>query len=76
MEMNSIFYRILSQKLFEDVRKELPIMDNKMPLISYTLAVMSGICFVGGLVVLSSEGGSRSVPTRGAYINDGPSFRH
>jgi hypothetical protein len=31
-------------------------MDNKIPLISYTLAAMSGICFIGGLVVLSSEG--------------------
>ena len=30
-------------------------MDNKLPLISYTLAAMSGICFVGGLVLLSSE---------------------
>ena len=31
-------------------------MDNKIPLISYTLAAMSGICFIGGLVILSSEG--------------------
>ena len=31
-------------------------MDNKLPFISYTLAVMSGICFVGGIVILSSEG--------------------
>jgi hypothetical protein len=31
-------------------------MDKKIPLISYTLAAMSGICFVGGLVLLSSEG--------------------
>lgn len=31
-------------------------MDNKLPLISYTLAAMSGICFIGGLVILSSEG--------------------
>lgn len=31
-------------------------MDNKLPLISYTLAAMSGICFIGGLVLLSSEG--------------------
>ena len=30
-------------------------MDNKIPLISYTLAAMSGICFVGGLVLISSE---------------------
>lgn len=51
-------------------------MDDKKPLISYTLAVMSGICFIGGLVILSSEGGNWNVPTRGAYINDGPSFRH
>ena len=37
-------------------------MDNKLPLISYTLAAMSGICFIGGLVILSSEG-RRSVWT-------------
>lgn len=30
-------------------------MDKKLPFISYTLAVLSGICFVGGLVILSSE---------------------
>lgn len=31
-------------------------MDNKLPLVSYALAAMSGLCFVGGLVLLSSEG--------------------
>lgn len=31
-------------------------MDNKMPLVSYTLATMSGICFLGGLIILSGEG--------------------
>ena len=31
-------------------------MDNKIPLISYTLAAMSGICFLGGLIILSGEG--------------------
>lgn len=31
-------------------------MDKKVPLISYTLAAMSGICFLGGLIVLSREG--------------------
>lgn len=31
-------------------------MDNKKPLISYTFAAMAGICFVRGLVILSSEG--------------------
>lgn len=31
-------------------------MDNKLPLISYTLAAMASICFVGGLVILSREG--------------------
>lgn len=31
-------------------------MDNKMPIITCALAAMSGICFVGGLVILSSEG--------------------
>lgn len=31
-------------------------MDNKMPIISYTFAAMSGICFVGGLIILSREG--------------------
>lgn len=28
----------------------------KLPLVSYTLAIISGICFVGGLVILSNEG--------------------
>ena len=31
-------------------------MDNRLPLISYALATVSGICFLGGLVILSSEG--------------------
>lgn len=31
-------------------------MNNKLPIISYTLAAMASICFVGGLVILSSEG--------------------
>lgn len=29
-------------------------MDNKLPIISYTLAAVAGICFVGGLVILSN----------------------
>jgi hypothetical protein len=28
----------------------------KLPIISYTLAVISGISFVGGLIIISSEG--------------------
>ena len=31
-------------------------MDNNLPLVSYALALLSGVCFVGGLVILSSEG--------------------
>lgn len=31
-------------------------MDKKIPLISYTLAALSGICFLSGLVILSREG--------------------
>lgn len=31
-------------------------MNNRIPLISYTLAAVSGICFISGLVILSSEG--------------------
>ena len=31
-------------------------MNNKLPLITYAFAAMSGVCFVGGLVILSSEG--------------------
>lgn len=31
-------------------------MDNKLPLISYTLAAMAGVSFICGLVILSSEG--------------------
>ena len=45
-------------------------MDNKIPLITYTLAVMSGICFIGGLVILSGEGRQETyVQTRGVYIH-------
>lgn len=29
-------------------------MDKKLSLISYTLATMAGICFVGGIVILSN----------------------
>jgi hypothetical protein len=28
-------------------------MDNKLSLVSYTLAAMAGICFVSGLVILT-----------------------
>lgn len=28
-------------------------MDNKLSIISYTLAAMAGICFIGGLVIIS-----------------------
>ena len=28
-------------------------MDDKLSLVSYTLATMAGICFVGGLVILT-----------------------
>lgn len=38
-------------------------MNNKLPLISYTLAAVSGICFVGGLVILSGEGRQPSIWT-------------
>jgi hypothetical protein len=31
-------------------------MKQKLSLVSYTLATMAGICFVGGLVILSGEG--------------------
>lgn len=31
-------------------------MNDKLSLVSYTLATMAGICFVGGLVILSGEG--------------------
>lgn len=43
-------------------------MDKKLPLVSYTLAVMSGICFIGGVVILSSEGRqSEWTDLRGSY---------
>lgn len=29
-------------------------MDSKLSLVSYTLATVAGICFVGGLVILSN----------------------
>lgn len=51
-------------------------MNNKLPLISYTFAAMAGICFVRGLVILSSEGRNQNVPTRGAIIDDRPFTRH
>lgn len=31
-------------------------MDNKLSLVSYTFAAMAGICFISGLVILSTEG--------------------
>ena len=31
-------------------------MDAKLSVASYTLALLSGICFVSGLVILSNEG--------------------
>lgn len=31
-------------------------MDGKLSLVSYTLAAMAGICFVSGLVIISTEG--------------------
>lgn len=31
-------------------------MNKKIPIVSYTLATMAGLCFVGGLVILSGEG--------------------
>jgi hypothetical protein len=43
-------------------------MDRKLPLISYTLATMSGICFIGGLVILSREGRNNEwTDLRGSY---------
>lgn len=45
-------------------------MDNRLPLISYTLAVLSGICFMSGLVILSNEGGKEHAPTRGVINGD------
>ena len=29
-------------------------MDKKLSLVSYTLATMAGICFIGGIVILSN----------------------
>jgi hypothetical protein len=31
-------------------------MSDKLSLVSYTLAAMAGICFVSGIVIISSEG--------------------
>lgn len=31
-------------------------MDNRLPIISYTLAVVSSVCFIGGIAILSREG--------------------
>lgn len=31
-------------------------MNDKLSIVSYTLAAMAGICFVSGLVILSVEG--------------------
>lgn len=51
-------------------------MDNKLPLISYTLATLASVCFLSGLVILSSEGRAHNVPTTGDSINIGPLVRH
>lgn len=32
-------------------------MNGMLSIVSYTLATLSGICFVGGLVILSDKGG-------------------
>lgn len=32
------------------------MMHKKLSVVSYTLATMAGICFVSGLVILSTEG--------------------
>ena len=42
-------------------------MDNKLPLISYTLAAVSGICFVSGLVI--SYVGQETVGLKGSISN-------
>lgn len=31
-------------------------MNNKLSLVSYTLAAAAGLCFVSGLVIISTEG--------------------
>lgn len=31
-------------------------MNDKLSLVSYTLAAMAGICFVSGIVIISGEG--------------------
>lgn len=51
-------------------------MDKNLPLISYALAVLSGICFIGGLVILSSEGRKENVPTTGDIIDIRHLVRH
>lgn len=35
-----------------------------MKLMSYTLAAMAGLCFMGGLFILSNEGDNYYGPTR------------
>ncbi len=32
-------------------------MQHKLTLVSYTLAAMSGLCFISGLAILSNKGG-------------------
>lgn len=32
-------------------------MKDKLSIVSYTLAAMASICFLGGLVILTNEGG-------------------
>lgn len=38
-------------------------MDVKMPLVTYVLAAMSGVCFIGGFYILSKEGELTRVQT-------------
>ena len=51
-------------------------MDKKLPLVSYALAAMSGICFMSGLFILSNEGGNRDGQIRGDYLHARSIVKH
>lgn len=52
-------------------------MDNKVSsFVSYALATLSGICFIGGLVILTGEGGNSNGENRGSTDEIGVFAEH
>lgn len=52
-------------------------MDNKLSsVVSCTLATLAGICFIGGLVILTGEGENIHEQNRGSSSNVGVLIEH